>query len=32
MADIAWRKDLAEALKESRSTGKPVFADFWNKD
>ena len=28
---VAWRKDFKAALREARTTGKPVMVDFWAK-
>src|SRR5678815_5533980 len=28
---VPWRKDVKAALREARTTGKPVMVDFWAK-
>ena len=28
---VPWRKDFKAALREARTTGKPVMVDFWAK-
>ena len=28
---VSWRKDFKSALREARTTGKPVMVDFWAK-